>query len=637
MAFECCRKLLFYSINSAIVIHYRITPKHPAAHLFEVTMTIATPDPNGQRLSLPVWIPGSYMVREFARNLSRVSAYAGGHAIACEKIDKATWQCAPVDEPISVTYEVYAWDLSVRAAHLDETHGFFNGTSVFLFAESFRDSPCEVEIVRPTGEKFTDWRIATSLTVKPKYPRAFSAENASNGMPVKDFGIFTADSYDDLIDHPVEMGTFTHASFEACGVTHHIAITGRYRADVPRLCADFKLFCEAQIRLFEPHTAAAPMAEYWFLITVLGEGFGGLEHRASTALIVSRDDLPLANEPRVTAGYRKLLSLASHEYFHTWNVKRILPAAFTPYPLDREAYTTQLWFFEGITDYYDDLMLTRAGLITPLEYLEVEAENIGRVMGQHGRTRQTVAESSFDAWIKYYRQDENAVNSIVSYYQKGAIIGLALDLTIREKTANTKSLDDVMRALWQRHGKLGVAVPEGDIEKTASEIAGVDLSDFFSEAVYSVADIDLAKLFATVGVTLTWRPNGASIAAPKMAERTLPALGAKVVSDSNGDAKLSQVFTGGTAMTAGLSAGDTILAVDGLRVNAATLERRIKSYDVGSALAIIACRRDEVFHVTLTLQAQTVMTCVLTVADVPATAKARRLSWLTGTETVVTS
>jgi hypothetical protein len=185
-----------------------------------------------------------------------------------------------------------------------------------------------------------------------------------------------------LIDHPVEMGVFTHATFETCGVKHHVVLTGRHRADVTRLTNDLQKVCETQNRLFEPETAAAPMSEYWFLITVVGDGFGGLEHRASTALIVSRDELPLANEPRVTTGYRKLLSLASHEYFHTWNVKRILPARFAPYDLTQENYTKQLWFFEGFTDYYDDLMLVRSGVITVLEYLELEADGIGRVLSQ---------------------------------------------------------------------------------------------------------------------------------------------------------------------------------------------------------------------------------------------------------------
>ncbi|MCA3056217.1 MAG: M61 family metallopeptidase [Rhodocyclaceae bacterium] len=596
------------------VIRYRIVPIHPAAHLWQVTVTVDQPDTAGQRFALPVWIPGSYMIREFARHIGRVEARCGGYAVACEKINKCTWQCAPVNGALALTYTVYAWDLSVRGAHLDHTHGFFNGASVFLLVEGQRDSACGVEIVRPIGECYQGWKVATSLAG----PTA-----GDNG---RDFGMYHAENYDALIDHPVEMGLFTHATFDACGVIHHLVLTGRHRADVSRLTADLKKICETQIRLFEPETATAPMSEYWFLITVVGEGFGGLEHRASTALIVGRDELPLANEPRVTTGYRKLLSLASHEYFHTWNVKRIMPERFVPYDLTQENYTKQLWFFEGFTDYYDDLMLVRSGVISVLEYLELEADGIGRVLSQAGRTKQSVADSSFDSWIKYYRQDENSPNSIVSYYQKGALIGLALDLTIREATQDRYSLDDVMRDLWTRFGKPGIGVPEGEIERVSTEVAGIDLSGFFALTVYGTADPDLTRLLATAGVTLSWRANGTTGA--KTPERVLPTLGAKLASESNGDAKLAQVFDGGSAIAAGLSAGDTIVAVDRLRVNAGNLERRIRTYDIGSTLDVIAFRRDEMMEIKLTLIEPTTSTCVLTLSESPPEAKTRRTNWL---------
>ncbi len=596
------------------MIRYTIIPVHPAAHLFEVTVTVDSPAAGGQRFMLPTWIPGSYMIREFARHIVSLSATSNGQKVACEKVDKCTWQCAPVKHALTLTYTVYAWDLSVRGAHLDDTHGFFNGANVFLLAEGFRDAGCEVEIVRPRGDRYAGWAIASALPGPP---------SEASGRP---FGAYHAASYDELIDHPVEMGTFTHVTFDACGVTHHVALTGRHRADTTRLCRDLTKICETQIRLFEPETAAAPMAEYWFLVMVVGEGFGGLEHRASTALICSRDELPLANEPRITTSYRKFLSLASHEYFHTWNVKRIMPARFAPYDLSIENYTKQLWFFEGFTDYYDDLMLVRSGVITALEYLEIEADGMGRVLTQAGRTKQSVAESSFDAWIKYYRQDENSPNSIVSYYQKGALVGLALDLTIREKTKDAQSLDDVMRSLWMRFGKVGVGVPEGEIERTASEVAGADLSAFFADIVYGTKDPDLATLLATAGITLTWRANGTTGA--KTPERTQPAIGAKIGSDGNGDAKLTQVFDGGSAMAAGLSAGDTIVAVDGLRVGARNLEQRLKSYDIGDVLDIVAFRRDEMMHLKLTLLEPIAKTCVLTLNETPPEAKTRRVNWL---------
>jgi predicted metalloprotease with PDZ domain len=636
-------------------IRYTITPKNLAAHIFEVTVTVQRPERDGQKFMLPTWIPGSYLIREFARNIVSLRASADGKPVLITKIDKATWQCAPLPAPtraLTLTYNVYAWDLSVRGAHLDETHGFFNGTSVFLLPLGMRSQPCEIEVL--AHDEHPEWHIATSLSPRSPdstpasdtSPRRARADAVSNGVErpaertverrigerkwnemlgteVRAFGKFYAANYDELIDHPVEMGTFTHAAFEACGSLHNVAITGVHRTDMNRLCADLKKICEYQIRFFEPESWRAPFPEYWFLITVVGDGFGGLEHRASTALIVNRDDLPLAHETPVTTGYRKLLSLASHEYFHSWNVKRIKPEVFVDYDLANENYTRQLWFFEGFTDYYDDLVLVRAGIITPLEYLEVEAENIGKVMAQSGRLKQSVAEASFDAWIKYYRQDESAPNAIVSYYQKGAIVALALDLTIREKTNGAKSLDDVMRALWNEFGKTRIGVPEAAIEEIAARITGLDLHDFFAHAVYGTNDLDLTPLLKNVGVAMTFQVPGAAGADAKT-----PALGAKIGSEINGDARLVQVFEGGAAQLAGLSAGDTIIAIDGLRVTAMSLERRIKRYTVGTNIDVLACRRDEIKRFALTLLAQPATTCSLVTHDTPIEAKTRRSAWL---------
>ncbi len=605
---------------------YTIAPKHSAAHLFAVTVSIDQPDPAGQRFMLPSWIPGSYMIREFARNIITLTATFGDTSVAVEKNDKMTWQCAPCPAgagTLTLTYEVYAWDLSVRAAHLDETHGFFNASSVFLMPDGYGDAPCTVTISAPAA-----WRIATALSQTPAMAgiaKHFALETTDQiGLLENIVHHFYAANYDELIDHPVEMGTFTHATFEACGVQHHIAITGKHRADMARLCADFKKICEAQIRLFEPESQAAPFREYWFLIMVVSEGFGGLEHRASTALIVGRDDLPLAHVPAVRPGYRKMLSLTSHEYFHTWNVKRIRPERFMDYDLFSENYTRQLWFFEGFTDYYDDLMLARTGLITPLEYLEVEAENIGRVLSQSGRLKQSVADSSFDAWTKYYRQDENAPNAIVSYYQKGAIVGMALDLTIRQRSNGAKSLDDLMRALWNEYGKPAIGVPERALETIAETVTGLDLKAFFAEAVYSTRDIALAPLLSYVGIDIGTRVPGVN----KTGDPLPPTIGARIGADTNGDAKLAQVFDGGAAQAAGLSAGDTIIAIDGLRVTSNNIERRIKSYASATTLEFTAFRRDEMMRFEVTLQAQPASICTLTTRDTPPEAKQQRERWL---------
>ena len=381
------------------------------------------------------------------------------------------------------------------------------------------------------------------------------------------------------------------------------------------------------------------MDRYVFLVMALGEGYGGLEHRASTALVCSRDDLPSAQDPngQDTARsdkYRTFLGLASHEYFHTWNVKRIKPAAFVPYDLSRENYTRQLWAFEGITSYYDDLVLVRTGLITREQYLSLIAETITKVLRGSGRLKQSIADSSFDAWIKYYRQDENAPNAVVNYYAKGSLAGLALDLTVRLKTQGRRSLDEVMRVLWQRYGSQGIGVPEGGVEDIASEIAGTSLKDFFASAVHGTEDLPLKDLLARFGVEYSLRAaesaaDGGGKPASKKNVQPRAVLGAKI--SANGEARLIHVYDGGAAQAAGLSAGDVVLAVDGLKVGGGNLDARIASYPVGTLLKLHAFRRDELMEFGVTLQAAPADTCHLTLMDTHDDAiRQRQDSWLGG-------
>src|SRR5690606_9976933 len=314
--------------------------------------------------------------------------------------------------------------------------------------------------------------------------------------------------------HPVERGEFALATFRAHGVQHDVVITGNVpNLDLPRLTSDLRKICEAQIALFEPASRRAPMKRYVFMTLAVGDGYGGLEHRASTALICSRNDLPVKGQKEVGDGYRSYLGLCSHEYFHTWNVKRIKPDAFAPYDLRSENYTTLLWLFEGFTSYYDDLMLVRSGVIDEDAYCKLVAKTLNSVLRGTGRKKQSVAESSFDAWVKYYRQDENASNAIVSYYAKGSLIGLALDLTIRSGTRGKRSLDDVMRALWDRYGRDfytpdgGRGVSESELEALLDEVAGFSLKRFIDRYVRGTDDLPLADLLEPFGVELK-RGNG---------------------------------------------------------------------------------------------------------------------------------
>lgn len=596
---------------------YRIIPSNPQGHLFTVELTIENPAADGQILQLPVWIPGSYLVREFARHIATIRAQTASGNLAIHKLDKQTWRCAPTTEAITVIYQVYAWDLSVRTAHLDDRHGFFNGTSVFLAVVGQEQQPHHVIIQPPASYVGEPWKVATTL-------HAVKTDD-------KGFGLYSSADYDELIDHPVEMGTFVSVDFDAAGTPHSMAVTGCKDFDSERLARDLSKICAEQIQMFhEP----APMDHYLFMTMAVTDGYGGLEHRASTALICKRDDLPKRGMNAMTDGYRSFLGLCSHEYFHLWNVKRIKPAAFTPYDLTKENYTTLLWAFEGITSYYDDLFLVRAGVISVESYRELLAQTITRVMRCPGRLLQSVAESSFDSWIKFYRPDENTNNTVVSYYAKGSLVALALDLTIRQYTNDAKSLDDVMRILWQRYGKTGVGVPENGLELVSSEVAGCDMTDFFAKAVYGVEDLPLAELLSLYGMQCTLRPteSDADTGSAKLPARSLESLrqrgfwGAQL---SGEEAKISSVVAGGPAEKAGLSPGDVIVAVNGWRTSKVHMQRTVAQSAPQTALKLHAFRRDELFETTLIVGVPNDDTCSLTlIENQNESAQERRRRWL---------
>lgn len=566
-------------------IDYAIRPASPAAHLFHVTCRVERPDPQGQRFMLPTWIPGSYMIREFARNIVRITALADGRPMHLLKMDKHTWQ-APPAKRIELAYEVYAWDLSVRAAHLDQTHGFFNGTSVFLLPIGLEHEPCTVDILPPAGARYRSWRVATALT-------------PARGTRRPSFGTYEAANYDELIDCPVEMGDFVSARFDVLDVPHEIVITGKVpKLDLQRLVADLTRVCETQVKLFEPRTHKPPFERYLFLTMAVGDVYGGLEHRSSTALVSKREGLPFVGMTTSTEGYRNFLGLASHEYFHAWNVKRIKPATFVPYDLRQENYTRLLWLSEGFTSYYDDLILARAGLFTEPQYLTSLAKTLTTVTQRSGRLKQSVADSSFDAWIKYYRQDENAPNSVVSYYQKGSLIGLALDLLIRARTHGKRSLDDVMRLLWQQWKAAGAeysGIAEDQLASAVQQASGVSVERELAEWTEGTRDPDYEVLFKPFGVSCTQHAD------LEVAHFAL--LGIKTT-NANRDCKVTHVFDGSPAQAAGLSANDVLVALGGLRVTAANLDTLLSRYETGDTVDIMAFRLDELIQFDVKLAAR---------------------------------
>ena len=536
-------------------MHYRIEAADLHAHLYGVTLTIAQPAA-GQRVSLPVWIAGSYMVREFAKQITGITARQAGRSVAVRQLDKATWavDCA-ADQPLTLHYQVHAHDDSVRTAWLTTERGFFNGTSLCLQADGLADAPHQLELV---GESFNTQR---------KSPAAPAWQVATGLTPVKvdrhGFGTYVAANYDELVDCPVEMGAFWSGSFKACGIEHRFVVAGATPAfDGERLLRDSQKICEAAIRFWhgqQPGSkrAVTPHKNYVFMLNAVASGYGGLEHRNSTALICDRADLPRVGEAKASEGYTTLLGLISHEYFHTWNVKRLRPAEFARYDYTQENYTELLWFFEGFTSYYDDLLLRRAGLIDDAQYLKLLTKTVNQVLQTPGREVHSVAQASFEAWTKYYRPDANTPNLTVSYYTKGALVALCLDLSLRQHGVknHSVSLDDVMRGLWarccvskgtdKRHGPM----TEADVLAVLKELTGRSWAAEFKAWVHGTRELPLEKLLTAHGVKVQQDP------AP-LAQR----LGLRVSEDHS--VQIKTVLSGGAAHHAGFAPGDEWLGVE---------------------------------------------------------------------------
>jgi len=594
------------------MIRYQISSSQPGTRYFEVDIVIEHPHPAGQKLRLPNWIPGSYMIRDFSRNLLDLCAHEGERPLKIVQIDKSNWQIESINSTIKVSYKVYANDLSVRSAHLDHSHGYFNGSSVFLEVLGQAEQSCEVAIERPVAEFCSRWELATTLT--RKQASAF------------EFGLYEASDYADLIDHPVEMGCFQRIRFDACGVPHDIILSGRFDCDDRRLAADLKSICEHHIRFFgEP----APMDYYQFQVLVIGDGYGGLEHRSGTSLMCRRDHLPQSGQS-MNDDYREFLGLCSHEYFHTWNVKRIKPQAYQPYDLRQEVYTDLLWAFEGITSYYDDLALLRCGLIDEESYLELLAQTMTRVQRGLGRHRQSAAESSFNTWTRFYQQDENAPNAIVSYYAKGSLIAACIDLKLRRLSGHSVSLDDVMRRLWQNYqADPSRGIGENEIQQVISDIAGQDLGAFLDDLIYGTQELPLVELLESVAVKVIAR-NAANQQdrGGKKVEGDLPTVNAGIfVKEIGSGLRIERTTELGAAQLAGLSAGDVVVAIDGLQLSLARLEKKLLLASAGDRWRVHAFRRDELHQFDLELQPASASTIVLECASVN---PPERQHWLNG-------
>ena len=524
-------------------IRYVLSMPQPQTHYFEVEMrlqhaakaTNATKD-GYYDLKMPVWTPGSYLIREYAKNVEGFTALAGTQPVRAEKVSKNTWRVYTKSDDVTVRYRVYAYEFSVRNSFLDDTHGYLNGASIFLYSNALKNSPLQVQVV-----PFTGWK-KVNTGMKAVANAAFT---------------FEAPNYDILVDSPMEIGnhdtiTFTvnNPANASQAIPHTVVMYGNVTYDAAKLAADYKRVCETAATVVGEH----PCSDYTFIVHHTNVGGGGLEHLNSTTLQTNR--VAYANE----ANYKGFLTLVAHEYFHLWNVKRIRPIALGPFDYETENYTHMLWLSEGCTSFYEDYILRRAGFHTPEEYLRVVAGDMSGIENVPGNKVQSAAESSFDAWIKYYRPNENSANSTVSYYSKGAVLGSLLNLAILAGTDGQRSMDDLLRYLYQEYYKKQQrGFTDDEFRKAAEQIAGKPLTDFFDNGVNGTGPLNYNAYFEPVGLRLI---NTADT--PEARQKQDGFLGASARTNPvTNRALVMSVRRGSAAELGGLNVGDEIVAIDG--------------------------------------------------------------------------
>jgi predicted metalloprotease with PDZ domain len=572
----------------------------PATHLFEITMRIASfaSPVDAVDLVLPVWTPGSYMVREFSRHVRDLTAEGPfGNALTVVKVEKNRWRVGLTDDPspgpFTVRYRVFAHELTVRTSHLDTTHGYGNGANLFFYVEGRKDEPLEIAFDLPRG-----WKATMPL---PRRGRAFRAVD-----------------YDELVDSPFECGTHRTREFRVAGVPHTLAVWGDGNEEPRRLVRDLTALVKAAAGMF----GSLPYARYAFFVHLAPGARGGLEHRASQS--VAMDPFTFAPE----SAYRDALRLFSHELFHAWNVKRIHPRPLGPFDYTKEAYTRDLWAMEGITSYYEELLLVRAGLQEPKHLLEELAKALKGHRDTPGAALQSAEIASFDAWIRAYRPDENSPNVAESYYRRGMLVGWALDLTIRKATRGRRSLDDVLRRLFRRWGAKDLAYPDGEVERAASAVAGRDLGRFLDRYVRGVGSPAFERLLPAFGWALREKPEKDADGETPRTVRTLADWGWKTKVE-NGRVVLAEVWAGRAAYEAGLSAGDELVALEGVKVDDDEIQRLVRGGSPGARVEVTVFRRGRLLAIPLRLGARRAFTYEI-VPDENAAREARRLGrgWL---------
>lgn len=554
---------------------YKVSPV-PEKHIYNVTLGFLVHGESAQ-LTLPVWIPGSYMVREFSKNIVTIHATQEHHEVTLEQTSKNTWLISGLkaNQAVSVSYQVYAYEYGIRTAFLDTSRGYFNPTSLCLAVENQEQIEHIVEIVNlPRG-----WQSTSGLRNK--------VEN-----------IFVAKNYDELLDSPFELGAFERYKFTVAGVPHYLVLSGTILPfDKERILGDMYKVCEYQIDLFG---GAAPYEDYTFILNLSGEVYTGLEHRNSTLLMAPYYSLPNLSKTNED-DYIKLMGLISHEFFHTWNVKRIKPQVFTPYDVTKENYTKLLWWFEGVTSYYDDLVMYRSGVITRDKYLGFIVDNINNVYKFNGVNQQSIANSSLTAWVKYYRQDENSPNSLVSYYVKGSLVAMCLDLLIRHQSEF--SLDDVLRYMYHEWQRNPIGIGENEIPTIIHAATGVDLTAFIQSATESTDPLPLADLLADYGLALhqvaakNHQDSGKFFSEVQTVKPIINLdLGAKLDKQSLGYL-VKNVYNNTPAEQAGLAVNDLVVAMNGIKLT--NLERQLTFIAEHEAINLAVFRQDRLLEIVI--------------------------------------
>lgn len=580
------------------LVSYQLNIQDIASHRIEVTINFM-PVNRVHQLSMPAWIPGSYMVRDFAKHLLTIRASDASGSLPLQQQDKQSWQLTCRDNPVTVVYQIYAFDLSVRAAYLDDELAVLNPAALCLAVSNLEALPQQIVVPAPEAKVAANWQLATALT-------------PVNDTALLGFGSYQATDYASLIDSPLLAGIFKIQQFQIDDIPHYLLVTGDNLADLPRFSDDLQQICRQQRDVFG--SLPEDLHQYWFLLWVTEQGYGGLEHKFSTLLLCNRYDLPAPNSQQPDDNYQQLLALCSHEYFHSWWVKRLMPAELKPYQLAAEQYTSQLWLYEGFTSYFDDLALVQAGLISPDRYLAALEKTISRVTRSPSENVQSLADSSFNAWTKFYKQDENAINAVVSYYAKGALLALCLDGGLRQQGG---SLQQLCQYMYQHYLESGT--DEDSLFTSLKALGFPELADAARNWVYQSIPLPLQLAAMQLGLELSFRPatdhNDLGGTSKQTNQSSLPAYLAAGIRIQQGLVTITQVIEGGAAHQAGVMTGDQLLALANRKITEQSLPQLLLRLAPGSTQPLTLYRKDRLLTLQLPIRAATAKIGCLQISD----------------------